>query len=123
MLDYMVLMTYDLQGQWDVGNQWSDPGCPKGNCLRSHINKTETLNSLAMVTKAGVSANKVVVGVASYGHSFKMAESGCTGSQCTFLGDAENTQAEINQILANDKTASHHVDDWESDILVYGGTE
>jgi len=138
VLDYLVLMTYDLHGQWDVKNQWVDPGCPLGNCLRSHINKTETLNSLAMVTKAGVPANKIVVGVASYGRSFKMAESGCTGPQCTFLGDSLNSkakpgtctgtagyisQAEINQILASDKTASHHVDDSESDILVYGGTE
>ncbi|KAL1866812.1 hypothetical protein VTK73DRAFT_4511 [Phialemonium thermophilum] len=139
VLDYLVLMTYDLHGQWDAGNQWSDPGCPEGNCLRSHVNRTETLNALAMVTKAGVPANKVVVGVASYGRSFKMTRAGCTGPQCTFEGDARNSkakpgvcmrtagyisQAEIDQILANDKSARQYVDDdSDSNILVYGETE
>ena len=73
-LDYIVYMTYDLHGQWDYGNKWTSPGCADGNCLRSHVNLTETINSLAMITKAGVPSNKVVVGVASYGRSFKMAQ-------------------------------------------------
>jgi chitinase len=46
VVDYIVYMTYDLHGQWDAGNKWSNPGCPGGNCLRSHVNKTETLNAL-----------------------------------------------------------------------------
>jgi GH18 family chitinase len=73
-LDYIVYMTYDLHGQWDYGNKWTSPGCTNGNCLRSHVNLTETINSLAMITKAGVLSNKVVVGVVSYGRSFKMAQ-------------------------------------------------
>lgn len=71
LLDYIVYMTYDLHGQWDAGNQWSSPGCPTGNCLRSHINRTETLNSLSMITKAGVPSHKILVGVTSYGRSFQ----------------------------------------------------
>jgi GH18 family chitinase len=39
-----------------------------------------------MITRAGIPANKVTVGVASYGRSFEMAEKGCTGPMCTFLG-------------------------------------
>jgi GH18 family chitinase len=36
-VDYIVFMTYDLHGQWDYDNKWTDPGCPtRGNCLRSH---------------------------------------------------------------------------------------
>ncbi|AEO66607.1 glycoside hydrolase family 18 protein [Thermothielavioides terrestris NRRL 8126] len=76
VLDYIVYMTYDLHGQWDYNNTWSDPGCPSplGNCLRSHVNLTETELALAMITKAGVPASKIAVGIASYGRSFGMAE-------------------------------------------------
>ena len=87
-LDYIVYMTYDLHGQWDYGNKWTSPGCPTGNCLRSHINETETENALVMITKAGIPSNKVVVGVASYGRSFKMEQAGCTGLMCKFIGSA-----------------------------------
>ncbi|KAJ1720906.1 hypothetical protein LPJ53_004515, partial [Coemansia erecta] len=45
-LDYIVYMTYDLHGQWDYGNKWTSPGCESGNCLRSHVNWTETVQTL-----------------------------------------------------------------------------
>ncbi|KFY72524.1 hypothetical protein V499_07337 [Pseudogymnoascus sp. VKM F-103] len=93
LLDYIVYMTYDLHGQWDAGNQWSSPGCPSGNCLRSHINRTETLNSLSMITKAGVPSNKILVGVTSYGRSFQMADPSCTGPNCLFTGDRTTSYA------------------------------
>lgn len=63
-------MTYDLHGQWDYGNANAQPGCSAGNCLRSDVNLTETINSLSMITKAGVPSSQVVVGVTSYGRSF-----------------------------------------------------
>lgn len=71
VVDYIVYMTYDLHGQWDYGNDYVDPGCEEGNCLRSHVNLTETINSLSMITKAGVSNTQLVVGVASYGRALK----------------------------------------------------
>ncbi|KAK4646300.1 hypothetical protein QC761_0041370 [Podospora bellae-mahoneyi] len=67
VVDYIVYMTYDLHGQWDFYSPWSSPGCPAGNCLRSHINRTETLNALSMVTKTGVSSTKLIIGITSYG--------------------------------------------------------
>lgn len=93
LLDYIVYMTYDLHGQWDAGNEWASPGCPTGNCLRSHVNRTETLSALTMITKAGVPSNKVLVGVSSYGRSFQMADPSCTGPDCFFTGDRENSNA------------------------------
>ncbi|KAG5804982.1 hypothetical protein H9Q74_010194 [Fusarium xylarioides] len=85
-VDYIAYMTYDLHGQWDYESPWASDGCPKGSCLRSHVNLTETENSLAMVTKAGVEARKLVVGVSSYGRSFKMSSVRCKGPACTFAG-------------------------------------
>ncbi|KAJ5146492.1 uncharacterized protein N7515_001056 [Penicillium bovifimosum] len=141
LVDYIVFMTYDLHGQWDANNGYSQEGCDDGNCLRSQVNLTETKQSLAMITKAGVPRNKVIVGVTSYGRSFKMAEEGCYGPNCAFVGDRLNSQAkpgrctdtagyisdaEIKEILNSPKRAvtESFVDpSSNSDILIYDGTE
>jgi len=98
------------------------------------------MNALAMITKAGVPTNKLVVGVASYGRSFQMTSSGCTGPECTFTGPESGATpgkctgtagyislAEIHDIMAKDASAkklklrdvSQNGDD--SQVLVYGG--
>ncbi|RYO90016.1 hypothetical protein DL762_002911 [Monosporascus cannonballus] len=93
LLDDIVYMTYDLHGQWDAGNKWASPSCPTGNYLRSHINRTETIGALTMITKAGIPSNKVLVGVSSYGRSFQMADPSCTGPNCLFTGDRHTSYA------------------------------
>lgn len=136
VLDYIIYMTYDLHGQWDYGSKWSTEGCPEGNCLRSHINLTETVNALAMITKAGVPAKKVFMGVTSYGRSFKMAKAGCTGEMCRYLGPTSQAKkgectdtagyisnAEIEAIIADGKATSVFRDDSLTNILVYDDTE
>ncbi|KAH6608594.1 hypothetical protein Trco_001940 [Trichoderma cornu-damae] len=138
-VDYIVYMTYDLHGQWDFGSHWASDGCPKGGCLRSHVNMTETLNALSMITKAGVEARKIVVGIATYGRSFKMTDPKCKGPMCTFVGPlsaaakGECTQtsgyisnAEISDIM--DDGDAHSVQAWydektDSDYLIYNETE
>lgn len=94
-VDYIVYMTYDLHGQWDYDNQYSDEGCPEGNCLRSAVNITETLNSLSMITKAGVPSAKVIVGVTSYGRSFQMTTAGCYDATCTYTGPESGAYAGV----------------------------
>lgn len=47
------------------------------------VNMTETYTALSMITKAGVSSNKIAVGVSSYGRSFQMTDSSCTGMTTT----------------------------------------
>ncbi|KAL6801940.1 glycoside hydrolase family 18 protein [Trichoderma sp. SZMC 28012] len=136
-IDYIIYMTYDLHGQWDYNNKWTSPGCPTGNCLRSHVNITETKDALSMITKAGVPSNKVVVGVSSYGRSFKMAKAGCTGPMCQFTGTPRVSNAakgrctdtsgyisnaEIEDILLFGKVNKQWTDAG-SDILVYNDTE
>jgi hypothetical protein len=46
----------------------------------------ETYNALSMITKAGVPANKIMVGVSSYGRQFGMTDPNCIGKDCTFVG-------------------------------------
>ncbi|EGX87986.1 Glycoside hydrolase [Cordyceps militaris CM01] len=93
ILDYIVYMTYDLHGQWDSQNRWSQPGCSSGMCLRSAVNLTETVNALVMITKAGVPSNKIVVGVTSFGRSFGMADGGCYGPDCFYTGGPQDSHA------------------------------
>ncbi|KAF2809813.1 putative glycosyl hydrolase, family 18 [Mytilinidion resinicola] len=136
-IDYIIYMTYDLHGQWDYGNKWSSPGCMSGNCLRSHVNETETKDALSMITKAGAPSNKVVVGVASYGRSFKMAQAGCDSEGCKFTGSPRVSNAakgrctdtggyisnaEIGEIIKAGKINRQ----WKkegSNIMVYNDTE
>ena len=94
VVDYFIYMTYDLHGQWDYDSKWANPGCKTGNCLRSHVNMTETKTAMSMVTKAGVKANQIMVGVASYGRSFKMEDPSCTGGTCKFTGSRTISNAE-----------------------------
>jgi Chitinase len=86
VVDYVVFMTYDLHGQWDYGSSGSQDGCPNGDCLRSHVNLTETNWALSIITKAGVPSNKVVVGIASYGRSFRLADPNCISPLCRYTG-------------------------------------
>lgn len=138
VLDYIVFMTYDLHGQWDWDNSFVNPGCENGNCLRSHVNLTETEYALAMITKAGVPANKVVVGIASYGRSFGMQDPSCTGPSCLFTGpnstavpgDCTDTagyisQAELSQYTSDMGLSRRDVTSWydsdsDSDMMTYG---
>jgi len=85
-LDFTLYMTYDYSGQWNYGEKDSVEGCPNGNCLRAHGNLTETVQSLAMITKAGVPSYKVIPGLANYGRSFQMTDPNCNGPMCTFTG-------------------------------------
>ncbi|KXJ93845.1 glycoside hydrolase superfamily [Microdochium bolleyi] len=134
-LDYMVVMTYDFFMQSDYGYADKFQGCPGGDCLRSHVNSTLTTQALAMVTRAGFPANKLIVGVSSYGRAFRMAQAGCSGPLCKFTGPASGAlvgrctreqgvlaNAEIAEIIATNPTAQQSFLAG-SDILVYNGTQ
>ncbi|AEO69851.1 8553ff05-870f-4b92-b10e-2b4ef4e5facd [Thermothielavioides terrestris] len=141
VVDYIVYMTYDLHGQWDFGSKWNDPGCPGGSCLRSDVNLTETINALAMITKAGVPSSKVMVGVTSYGRSYGMTTPGCWGEMCTFGGGPHNesmaepgpctgvagylSDAEIKDIAASSSRVVTSFFDSKSqtDVLVYDNNQ
>ncbi|KAK7917892.1 hypothetical protein PG985_009766 [Apiospora marii] len=136
VVDYIVFMSYDLHGQWDYGSTWASQGCAAGNCLRSHVNQTEVLLGLSMITKAGVSSTKIMVGESSYGRSFNMATAGCTGPACLYTGSSSQSDAtpgrctntggylanaEINEIMADKSRSvqSWHDDETASDYMVY----
>lgn len=97
------------------------------------VNATETEYALAMITKAGVPANKVIVGVSSYGRSFGMADPSCTGPECHFTGTRTHSTASLGRctktagIIADAEiyelikhgAQSWHDDASDSDMVVY----
>ncbi|KAF4765115.1 hypothetical protein HAV15_003946 [Penicillium sp. str.  len=68
--------------------------CDNRSYLRSYINITETRQSLSLITKAGMDSGKVVIGVSSYGRSFKMADADYDGPLCKFTGGRLNSNAD-----------------------------
>jgi chitinase len=136
VVDYIVMMTYDLHGQWDWNNTNSNPDCPTGSCLRSHVNLTETISAMSMITKAGVSSNKIAMGVASYARSFQMAEAGCYGPECLFTGPASGAvpgvctqtagyiaNTELFAIADNQSVYTYLDDNSNSYIMVWDDTQ
>ncbi|KAK6207707.1 chitinase [Colletotrichum tabaci] len=57
-----------------MGVSRHQPFCLGSDCLRSHVNMTETVNPISMITMAGVPFNKIVVRVTNYGRSFRMTD-------------------------------------------------
>ncbi|GLA49848.1 hypothetical protein CBS147343_3007 [Aspergillus niger] len=93
-----------------------------------------------MITKAGVPGAKVIVGVTSYGRSFKMADPNCWGPDCLYTGDRLNSDAkkgectntagylagaEIDKIMKDSsRVVKSYVDTTSnSDILIYDNDE
>ncbi|KAJ6073194.1 hypothetical protein N7467_011279 [Penicillium canescens] len=132
VVDYIVYMTYDLHGQWDYNSTWADDGCDGSACLRSHVNNTEILNSLSMITKAGVPNSKIVAGLASYGRSFGMVDPACFGPECKFTGPKSTAMpgrctqtpgyianAEIQEWLQGDQNITTYFDEVSRSTISY----
>ncbi|KAH6627470.1 hypothetical protein F5144DRAFT_613352 [Chaetomium tenue] len=101
---------------WDYNNKCTFPGCETGNCLRSYVNETETKDALSIITKAGAPSNKVVVGVASCGRSFKMDQAGFDSEGCKFTGSPRQSEGRKGRFNKHWKKEG-------SNVLVYNDTE
>lgn len=126
-LDYIMMMTYDMHGQWDYNIASTGP------YLLSHVNETETIEALTMITKAGVPSNKVVMGVGSYARSFRQSDPSCYTPGCTFTGPSSGSTpgectatagyigfGELQQIVDSGAVRMQYYDALSgSDILLY----
>lgn len=130
-VDFITLMAYDYHA-WTDNRTLSGCNEPTFNCIRSHVNLTETDYTLSMLTKAGVPSNKISVGVASYGKSYVLSDPSCVEPSCTYDRipppksacnglDGQLTNSEINKMISdksnNEKT--FHDDKSDSDVLTY----
>ncbi|CAG8171739.1 unnamed protein product [Penicillium salamii] len=106
-VDFFNIMTYDLHGTWDKGNQWT------GEILDAHTNLTEIQNSLDLLWRNNISPNQVVLGLAFYGRAYTVADTTCTKPGCLFASGAEPgdcshevgilMNSEIDEIIVNKK--------------------
>jgi chitinase len=133
-----------FQGNWRSTNTVhfrltiviGSPGCGSGNCLRSQVNRTETHQALVMVTKAGVHSQKLFIGMALYGRSFKMTDPGCQTEMCTYTGPPSGalpsecretagyiSNYEYNHIILDGSSQANARSTDEGDILVYKGDQ
>lgn len=91
-----------------------------------------------MLTKAGMPSNKILVGVPSYGRSFRMADQDCGTTSCTFTGSGPGgsesnakegrctgekgwlAEAEIEEIVTGEGKSVHKWTEGMADYVVYG---
>ncbi|KAJ6007784.1 CAZyme family GH18 [Penicillium herquei] len=76
--DFFNIMTYDIHGKWDLGNEWLDP------VLDSHTNLTEITNALDLLWRNDIDSDKVVLGIAFYARVFAVADTSCMEPDCLF---------------------------------------
>ncbi|QPH06483.1 hypothetical protein C2857_004988 [Epichloe festucae Fl1] len=131
VVDYIVYMTYDFMAtkHFKVADNHSNYIRPMG----------QTINALTMITKAGVPSAKIIVGVSSYGRSFRMESPGCTGPDCRYLGTRQESKAkkgrctdtagyianaELREIIDENKYIKKWYDsETDTDYLVYDDVE
>ncbi|CAG8061960.1 unnamed protein product [Penicillium olsonii] len=128
-VDFFNIMTYDLHGTWDKGNQWT------GDSLDAHTNLTEIQLSLDLLWRNNIPSDQVVLGLAFYGRAYTIADPACTEPGCLFVSGAEAGKcsseigvlmnSEIDEVIVSkrptvtwDKRAAVKMMTWDGDQLV-----
>jgi GH18 family chitinase len=74
VLDYVAVMNYDVWGSWF---QTVGPNAPLDDTCATHANQQgSAVSAVKSWTHAGMPVDKIVLGVAAYGHSFSVPSSG-----------------------------------------------
>ncbi|RPA79579.1 glycoside hydrolase [Ascobolus immersus RN42] len=95
-ISFFNIMSYDLHGAWDKGNNWT------GAYLNSHTNLTEITDAMDLLWRNNISPAKVVLGLAFYGRAFTATSRSCMTPGCTFESAAEKGPcSRENGILLN----------------------
>jgi hypothetical protein len=79
-VDFFNIMSYDLHGTRDEGENWTQPS------LNSHTNLTEITEHLDVLWGNDIDPGKVTLGLAFYSRTFGLADPSCTlaGGACYF---------------------------------------
>ncbi|GAM43946.1 chitinase [Talaromyces pinophilus] len=74
-VDWLNFMAYDLHGSWE-----------KPTIAEPHTNLSDIQQSLQLVWNAGVSPEKVILGLADYGKTYTLSGGSCTNPGCAATG-------------------------------------
>ncbi|EGX89977.1 class V chitinase, putative [Cordyceps militaris CM01] len=81
-VDFFNIMSYDLHGTWDKGNQWVGP------YLNAHTNLTEIKQAMDLLWRNDIDPDKVVLGTGFYGRAFTATSPNCLAPGCTYESGA-----------------------------------
>ncbi|KAI8820248.1 uncharacterized protein EV422DRAFT_506961 [Fimicolochytrium jonesii] len=84
-VSFINIMAYDFHGPWDAtsAGAWDPAHYMKA---ASQTSMKEIEESLALYIRAGIPTDKLNLGVAYYGRSFKLVNPGCQGYGCAMTG-------------------------------------
>ncbi|THH18711.1 hypothetical protein EW146_g2328 [Bondarzewia mesenterica] len=102
VLDYIEVMNYDIWGSWSTS---VGPNAPLNDtCVPSGVSpQGSAVSAVNSWTKAGFPANQIILGVASYGHSFHVDSASALGSSGSLVA-----------YPPFDKSQQPHGDSWDS---------
>ncbi|QRV85311.1 chitinase [Ceratobasidium sp. AG-Ba] len=103
LLDYIAIMNYDVWGAWSdtVG-----PNAPLNDTCAPPANQVgSAVSAVQAWTAAGIPADQLVFGVASYGHSFEVAPAAAVSS---------NSSSTLVPYPTFNKTATPKGDAWDT---------
>jgi GH18 family chitinase len=96
--DWVNLMSYDLHGGARVVLYepqkltqclvWDAKDVFIGSIVQAHTNLTEIKQSVTLFQRAGVSIDRIVLGLGFYGRSFQLSDPACSAPGCAFSGPA-----------------------------------
>lgn len=112
VLDFIVIMNYDIWGSWSAS---VGPNAPLNDtCAPEADQQGSAVSAVAAWTAAGMPASQIVLGVASYGHSFSV------NSTDAF---ANGSSTELAAYPAFDATVFPDGDAWAEPGIVCGALE
>lgn len=77
VLDYVMVMNYDLYGMWSAN---AGPNAPLASACDARNNQGSATAGINAWIAAGVPADKLVLGVAAYGHGFRVNRTAALGN-------------------------------------------
>jgi GH18 family chitinase len=113
-VDWFDAVTYDLHGPWDSSDTRYGP------YIKPHTDVAEIDKALGLYWSAGVTPNKVNLGVSNYGRGYTVANTTCAWYGCKFTrgstaGACTKTEGvlsacEIRRIIAEKKLTPKFID-------------
>ncbi|KAI9458900.1 glycoside hydrolase [Lactarius psammicola] len=104
VLNYIEVMNYDIWGPWSSG---VGPNSPlNGACVPATEQQGSAISAVEAWSTAGFPANKIILGVAAYGHSFHVNKS-----------SALDTLGNIKLYAPFDKSQQPAGDRWDGTVV------